>query len=70
MTKRQRINKRITATTTELSKEYRRRIRLLESIMKVNGCQKCKKIRKSLFWVYMQKRKKVRKRKEEKTLTK
>jgi hypothetical protein len=49
MTKRQRINKRVTATTTELSKEYRRRIRLLESVKKVNGSQKYRKITKSLF---------------------
>jgi hypothetical protein len=37
---------------------------------KANGRQKYRKITKSLFWVYSQKRKEVRKRKEEKTLTK
>jgi hypothetical protein len=46
---RQRVNKRITATTTELSKEYRRRIRLLESVKKVNGRQKYRKITKVYF---------------------
>jgi hypothetical protein len=70
MTKRQRINKRVFATTTESSKEYGRRIRLLESVKQANGDQKYRKITKSLFLVYMQKRKEVRKRNQEKPLTK
>jgi hypothetical protein len=70
MTKREWINKRVTATTIEILKEYRGRIRLLESIKKVNGGEKYRKIIKNLFWVYMQKRKEVKTRKEDKTLTK
>jgi hypothetical protein len=59
------MNKRVTAITSELSKEYRRRIRLLESIKKVNGRQKYRKITKTIFGVNMQKRKEVRARKDE-----
>jgi hypothetical protein len=51
-------------------KEYRRRIRLLESVKKPNGSQKSRKITKSLFWVYSHEHKEVRKRKERKTLSK
>jgi hypothetical protein len=36
-------------TTTELSKEYRRRIRLLESIKKANGRPKYRKITNVYF---------------------
>jgi hypothetical protein len=51
-------------------KEYNSQIRLLVSVKKVNRVQKYRKITKSVFWVYMQKCKEVRNRKEEKTLTK
>jgi hypothetical protein len=48
-------------------KKYGRRIRLLESVKKVNGRQKYRKITNSLFGIYRKKHKEVRKRKEEKT---
>jgi hypothetical protein len=57
-------------TTTEVSKVYMGRIRLLESIQKANRCPKYSKIAKSLFWVYMQKVEDVTPRKERKTLSK
>jgi hypothetical protein len=51
MTKRQRITKRVTTTTTELSNEYKSRIRLLESIKKANGRQKYRQITRASFWI-------------------